>query len=108
MKGNNFLIWKKHTTIYLVSLLPKELPFKDKRCGDPVKDSAYDPQIEYGVIAQDIYKISGLEDIVRVGDDKTKWSVDYRSIDTITLGAVKGLIDKIEKLEARIKVLEGN
>jgi len=82
-------------------------PFKDKRSGDPVKDSAYDPQIEYGVIAQDIHKISGLEDIVKVGDDKNKWSVDYRSIDTITLGAVKGLIDKIEKLEARIKTLEG-
>ena len=82
-------------------------PFKDKRTGDPIKDSPFDPQIEYGVIAQDIHKISGLEDIVKVGNDDTKWSVDYRSIDTITLGAVKGLIDKIEKLEERIKVLEG-
>ena len=82
-------------------------PFKDKRTGDPVKDTTFTPQIEYGVIAQDIHKISGLEDIVKVGNDKTKWRVDYRSIDTITLGAVKGLIDKIEKLEARIKTLEG-
>jgi uncharacterized protein (UPF0335 family) len=34
------------------------------------------------------------------------WSVDYRSLDTITLGAVKGLIDKIENLEATIKTLK--
>jgi len=81
-------------------------PFKDRRTGDPIKDSAFEPQIEYGVIAQDIHKISGLEDIVKVGKDNVKWSVDYRSIDTITLGAVKGLIDKIENLEATIKTLK--
>jgi len=81
-------------------------PFKDRRTGDDVKDTAFIPQIEYGVIAQDIHKISGLEDIVKVGNDKTKWSVDYRSIDTITLGAVKGLIDKIETLENEVKQLK--
>ena len=82
-------------------------PFADRRTGDPVKDSVFTPKIEYGVIAQDIHKIAGLEDIVSVGDSTKKWKVDYRSLDTITLGAVKGLIDKIEKLEERIKVLEG-
>ena len=81
-------------------------PFADKRSGKPEKDYYYNPKIEYGVIAQDVHKIPGLEDIVSVGDDNNMWSVDYRSLDTITLGAVKGLIDKIENLEATIKTLK--
>jgi len=81
-------------------------PFEDRRTGDAVKDSEFNPKIEYGVIAQDIHKISGLEDIVTVGTDERPWRVDYRSIDTITLGAVKGLIERIETLEARLALLE--
>jgi hypothetical protein len=81
-------------------------PFEDRRTGDAVKDSEFNPKIEHGVIAQDIHKISGLEDIVTVGTDERPWRVDYRSIDTITLGAVKGLIERIETLEARLALLE--
>jgi len=82
-------------------------PFADRRTGKPERDCFYNPKTEYGVIAQDIHNIPGLEDIVQVGDETNMWSVDYRSLDTITLGAVKGLIDKIETLEARIQALEG-
>jgi len=81
-------------------------PFKEKKTGDVTHDSKYIPRSEIGVIAQDIYEISGLQDFVKKGDEDIIWAVDYTSINTITLGAVKELIDKIEKLEAKITTLE--
>ena len=81
-------------------------PFKEKKTGDVTHDSKYIPRSEIGVIAQDIYEISGLQDFVKKGDEDIIWAVDYTSINTITLGAVKELIDKIEKLEAEVKILK--
>jgi len=81
-------------------------PFADRRTGDPIKDSVFIPKIEHGVIAQDIHKIPGLEDIVSVGDSTHQWKVDYRSLDTITLGAVKGLLARVEALELEVQTLK--
>jgi hypothetical protein len=81
-------------------------PFKEKKTGDVTHDSKYIPRSEIGVIAQEIYEISGLQDFVKKGDEDIIWAVDYTSINTITLGAVKELIDKIEKLEAEVKILK--
>ena len=78
-----------------------EDPFKDKRTGDVVIDAEFTPNVEYGYIAQEIQKIDGLSEIVYPGDDKNIWSLNYKCINTLLLGAVKDLIKRIETLEKR-------
>lgn len=51
-----------------------------------------------GVKAQELYKI--LPHVVKQGDDKAPWTVDYA-------GLVPVLLRSIQQLEARLKVLEG-
>lgn len=80
-------------------------PFKDRRTGDVVIDAEFEPSVEYGYIAQEIQKISGLSEIVYPGDDKNIWSLNYKCINTLLLGAVKDVIKRIETLEAEVELL---
>ena len=62
---------------------------------------------EIGLIAQDVYNIPELKCAVQPGDEKHEWCLRYNDIFCVAIQAIQELKREIEKLEARIKTLEG-
>ena len=67
-----------------------------------------DAQVQYGVIAQELYQT--VPDAVRVGDDGEKvektWGVDYSKLVPVLTKALQEALERIETLEAKVAALE--
>ena len=77
-------------------------PFVGKRNGDKQHDSLYVHSVEYGFIAQDVYKTPKLQNCVIKGDENTLWAIKYEQLSVLAIGAIQQLKNEIDILKAKL------